>query len=166
MSQEHYQKDSFTKDGDHKKLVHCVYPSLSRCKLSILIFQELVKNLKVIFLTVREKFVLETMSKFVVQRGYYDVQPQTFGTMDETAVCFKAKPNSTGHHAGANTISVRCSGRHNRCCIGCVSLCSSKTKLPLLCIFNSKPNGDIEKNTGTILPSVIYICCQLEGLMN
>lgn len=118
------------------------------------------QKLNSILLAVPENFMHEIISKSAVQGIYYGLQPQIFVNIDETAGFLEGKPNSAVLYAGANTTSVCCYEINTRHVAACMSVCRDGTKLPTFFVFIAEPNGHIEKDIDTILPSGIYGCCQ------
>lgn len=158
--------DSNFKDHDQKKLQHWVYPFMARWKLTCRMATRVGQKLNGHLLSVREGFSEVLRLKFKSGGAYETVPSSRFVNMDETAVFFEAKPKSTVHMIGDNTVSVRCTGSNSRRMTVCVSVACDGTKLPLFVIFKGQPNGKIEKDLDNILPENVFGCCQSKGWMD
>ena len=127
------------KDGDDTKLRYWVYPFLQRWELTLRVATRKGQKLSGHLLSVRANFVERVMEMFDANGPLSNVQPSMFVNMDETAVFFESKPNSTIHQTGANTVAIRCSGSSNKHMTVCVAVASNGYKLPLFVIFKGAP---------------------------
>lgn len=113
-----------------------------------------------LLLEVYTSFVQSPMSWRSTGGPLSHLHPPMFVNMDETAEYFEAKPKSTVHPSGANTIPIRCTGSSNQCLRAYVTVASDGTKLSLFLNFKGKPHGRIEVTLHHILPEGVFACCE------
>jgi hypothetical protein len=146
-------------DGDTKKLKNWVYKFLDRYKMSIRRITHKGQKLRSHLLDVRDDTAASIRSRFAEGGSLHGVELRNFVNMDETAVYFESKSNTTVSRRGVKTVPERDSGSNAKRCTVCVAVAADGTKLPLFFVFKGSPNARIEERIrkagilGTVQPA-------------
>jgi len=131
--------------GDTKKLKNWVYKFLNRYNMSIRRITHKGQKLRTHLLEVRDDTAASIRSRFAEGGSLQGLDYRYFVNMDETAVYFESKSNTTVSKRGVKTVPARDSGSNSKRCTVCVAVAADGTKLPLFYVFKGAPNALIEK---------------------
>jgi hypothetical protein len=122
------------KKGVKKTLVAWVYKFLLRQGLSVRRVTRIGQKLSGHLKEVKDDCAAAIRSRMAPGGTLHGLQLKYFINMDQTAVYFEMKGNTTVHAKGEKTISVRDSGASKRATV-CVAVAADGTRLPPFVVF-------------------------------
>lgn len=122
-----------------------VYKFMERFGLSIRRRTHVGQKLSGHLLAVKQNFGKIISQRFSTNGTLANVPAKFCLNMDQTAVFFESKNNTTVNKKGRKTVSVRDSGSNSKRCTVSVTIAADGTKLPLFYVFKGVPEGRIHK---------------------
>ena len=113
--------------------------------------------------TVLAQFSAQLTRGLSIRGAMSDVTAARFVNMDQTAIYFEPKLNTTLSERGLRTVSIRCSGSNQHRLSAFLSVSADGRKLAPFLVFKAAPNGHIERRLDDILPENCFGCCQRKG---
>lgn len=124
--------------GNKKRLISWVYKFLARHGMSVRrvtrVGQKLTGHLK----DVQDDATAAVRKRMAAGGTLHGIDLKYFINMDQTAVYFEMKSNTTVHEVGARTISVRESGSNSKRATIVLAVAADGTKLPPFVVFKGK----------------------------
>jgi hypothetical protein len=129
--------------GIKNRLISWVYKFLARHGMSIRRVTRVGQKLSGHLKEVQDDAAAAIRKRIAVGGTLHGIDMKYFINMDQTAVYFEMKSNTTVHEVGARTVSVRESGSNSKRATIVLAVAADGTKLPPFVVFKGKCHVDL-----------------------